>query len=96
MRMVQMAVYGNFSAHKAQEIIISRGSVLELLRPDDAGHLQTVLTTNVFGELEACWCWAGSPGQDLMASCVCCRCHQIYCRLQAARRQDPGLPHYRL
>ena len=44
-----MAVYGNFSGHKAQEIVVSSGSVLELLRPDEAGHMQTVLTTNVFG-----------------------------------------------
>ena len=36
----QMAVYGNFSGHKAQEVMISRGSVLELLRPDEAGHMQ--------------------------------------------------------
>ena len=48
--LLQMAVYGNFSGHKAQEIIVSRGSVLELLRPDEAGHMQTILTTNVFGE----------------------------------------------
>ena len=36
----QMAVYGNFSGHKAQEVMVSRGSVLELLRPDEAGHMQ--------------------------------------------------------
>lgn len=35
-----MAVYGNFSGHKAQEVMVSRGSVLELLRPDEAGHMQ--------------------------------------------------------
>ena len=38
----QMAVYGNFSGHKAQEVMVSRGSVLELLRPDEAGHMQVL------------------------------------------------------
>ena len=41
-------MYGNFSAPKAQEIIVSRGKTLELLRPDDSGRLQTVFTTEAF------------------------------------------------
>lgn len=45
----QCAVYGNFSGPKAQEIVVSRGKVLELLRPDDAGKVQTIYTTEVFG-----------------------------------------------
>ena len=44
---MQCAVYGNFSAPKAQEIIVSRGKVLELLRPDETGRLQTILSTEV-------------------------------------------------
>eukprot|EP01125_Pyxidicula_operculata_P009280 TRINITY_DN305_c3_g1_i1.p1 TRINITY_DN305_c3_g1~~TRINITY_DN305_c3_g1_i1.p1 ORF type:complete len:1202 (+),score=317.43 TRINITY_DN305_c3_g1_i1:1768-5373(+) len=43
------AAYGNFSAPKAQEIVISRGKNLELLRPDDNGKVQTVLSTEIFG-----------------------------------------------
>lgn len=50
---MQCAVYGNFSAPKAQEIIVSRGNVLELLRPDDSGRLQTVFSTDVFGCIRA-------------------------------------------
>ena len=46
-------MYGNFSAPKAQEIIVSRGNVLELLRPDDSGRLQTVFSTDVFGCIRA-------------------------------------------
>lgn len=45
----QCAIYGNFSGPKAQEIVVSRGKILELLRPDDAGKVQTVCTTEVFG-----------------------------------------------
>lgn len=46
---MQCAIYGNFSSPKAQEIAVSRGKVLELLRPDDAGKVQTIFTTEVFG-----------------------------------------------
>eukprot|EP00232_Nephroselmis_pyriformis_P023620 CAMPEP_0182873278 /NCGR_PEP_ID=MMETSP0034_2-20130328/12223_1 /TAXON_ID=156128 /ORGANISM="Nephroselmis pyriformis, Strain CCMP717" /LENGTH=801 /DNA_ID=CAMNT_0025005915 /DNA_START=153 /DNA_END=2554 /DNA_ORIENTATION=- len=43
------AVYGNFSAPKVQEIVVGRGKVLELLRPDEAGKMQVILSTEVFG-----------------------------------------------
>jgi len=43
------AIYGNFSAAKAQEIVVSRGKSIELLRPDDTGKVQSVLTQEVFG-----------------------------------------------
>jgi splicing factor 3B subunit 3 len=46
---VQCAIYGNFSAPKAQELVVSRGRYLELLRPNDNAKLQTVLSTDVFG-----------------------------------------------
>ena len=46
---LQHAIYGNFSAAKVQEIVVSRGKVLELLRPDDQGRVQTVCSTEVFG-----------------------------------------------
>jgi splicing factor 3B subunit 3 len=44
-------VYGNFSGPKAQEIVVSHGSVLELLRPNDMGKLVTILSVNVFGAI---------------------------------------------
>ena len=44
----QRAIYGNFSGPKAQEIIVSRGKVLELLRPDESGKMQTIVATEVF------------------------------------------------
>lgn len=37
---LQCAIYGNFSAPKAQEIVVSRGHTLELIRPADNGRLQ--------------------------------------------------------
>ncbi|KAK9814939.1 hypothetical protein WJX73_002520 [Symbiochloris irregularis] len=50
---IQCAVYGNFSGPKAQEIVVSRGKVLELLRPDETGRLQTILSTEVFGTVRS-------------------------------------------
>jgi hypothetical protein len=50
---VQRAIYGNFSGPKAQEIIVSRGKVLELMRPDESGKMQTIVATEVFGQIRA-------------------------------------------
>lgn len=44
------AVYGNFTHGKAQEIIIARNSILELVRPDDeTGRLVALWSTPAFG-----------------------------------------------
>ena len=43
------SAYGNFSSPKAQEVVVSRGRILELLRFDDSGKLQSVLSHDVFG-----------------------------------------------
>lgn len=46
---ITSAVYGNFSGPKQQEIVVARGKILELLRPDDNGKVQMVHSTEVFG-----------------------------------------------
>lgn len=47
-------IHGNFSGPKQQEIIVSRGAVLEVLKPDPStGKIHTLLTTNVFGIVRA-------------------------------------------
>lgn len=46
---IQCAIYGNFSAPKAQEIVVSRVHTLELIRPADNGRMQVVYSTNAFG-----------------------------------------------
>lgn len=43
------AVYGNFSAPKAQELVVSRGKTLELLRPDETGKVQSIYSEEIFG-----------------------------------------------
>eukprot|EP00210_Caulerpa_lentillifera_P002872 g2742.t1 len=46
---IQCAIYGNFSSGKAQEIVISRGHILELLRPNDGNKLISICSIEVFG-----------------------------------------------
>ena len=46
---INSAVYGNFSAPKAQEIVVARNKTLELLRPDDTGKVQTICSMETFG-----------------------------------------------
>jgi len=48
------AIYGNFSAPKAQEIVVSRGKILELLKvDDDTRTVVSVLSWEVFGTIRA-------------------------------------------
>jgi len=43
------AVHGNFSGSKMQEILVSRGKCLELLRPDpNTGKVHTIVTVEMF------------------------------------------------
>jgi len=46
---IVQAIYGNFSGPKAQEIVVSRGKTIELLRPDESGKVQVILSTEIFG-----------------------------------------------
>lgn len=51
---VTHAVHGNFSGGKHQEVILSRGKSLELVRPDsNTGKVHTVLSVEVFGCIRA-------------------------------------------
>ena len=43
-----------FSGTKQQEIVVSRGKILELLRPDpNTGKVHTLLTVEVFGVIQS-------------------------------------------
>lgn len=51
---VSQAIVGNFSGARQQEIIISRGTRLELLRPDpQTGKITTVIATDAFGSIRS-------------------------------------------
>ncbi|KAK7310260.1 hypothetical protein RJT34_07662 [Clitoria ternatea] len=47
------AINGNFSGGKTQEIVVARGKVLDLLRPDDNGRIQTILSVEIFGAVRS-------------------------------------------
>ena len=50
---IVQAVFGNFSSASAQEIVVGRGKVLELLRPNDSGKVQTILSMEIFGVIRS-------------------------------------------
>ncbi|XP_026816717.1 splicing factor 3B subunit 3-like [Rhopalosiphum maidis] len=57
------AIHGNFSGGKAQEILVSRGKSLELMRPDaNTGKVHTLLTVEVFGIIRALMSFKQSGG----------------------------------
>ena len=45
---INVAVYGNFSSPKNQEIVCAKGNSIELLRPDETGKLVSICMTPVF------------------------------------------------
>ena len=63
---MQCAIYGSFSGPKTQEIVVSRGNLLELLRPDENGKLQIICSTSVFGVIRALspFSLAGTGGKE--------------------------------
>ena len=49
---ITQAIVGNFSGVRQQEIIVSRGTRLELLRPDpQTGKISTILANDVYGSI---------------------------------------------
>ncbi|KMZ63735.1 Pre-mRNA-splicing factor RSE1 [Zostera marina] len=50
---VVCAVNGNFIGGKTQEIVVARGKVLDLIRPDESGKIQTLYSVEVFGTVRS-------------------------------------------
>ncbi|XP_010939835.1 spliceosome-associated protein 130 A [Elaeis guineensis] len=50
---VVCAINGSFVGGKTQEIVVARGKTLDLLRPDDAGKIQTLHSVEVFGAIRS-------------------------------------------
>ena len=72
---INHAIHGNFSGSKQQEIVISRGKIIELLRPDpNTGKVFPLLAMEMFGvvrDLIAFRLTGGSKGE-----------HGYACKLQ--------------
>ena len=64
------AIVGNFSGARQQEIIVSHGTRLELLRPDaQTGKVATVIATDVFGSIRSLAAFrltGGTKGEDIV------------------------------
>lgn len=67
------AVHGSFSGTKQQEILLSRGKSLELVRPDpNTGKVHTLLQTEVFGVVRSMMAFrltGGSKGKTSFSYC---------------------------
>jgi splicing factor 3B subunit 3 len=51
---ITSAIHGNFSGTKQQEIVVSRGKIIEILRHDtNTGKVYTLLTEELFGVIRA-------------------------------------------
>ncbi|KAI8491080.1 Splicing factor 3B subunit 3 [Branchiostoma belcheri] len=51
---VTHAIHGNFSGTRQQEIVTSRGKILELMRPDpNTGKIHTLLSVEIFGVIRS-------------------------------------------
>lgn len=51
---ISHAAYGNFSAPKVNEFVVVRAAkVIELLRPDETGHMKVIYSTEVFGVIRS-------------------------------------------
>ncbi len=49
---ITQSISGNFTAPKSHEICISRGTILELVKPDmTTGKLITLISKEVFGQI---------------------------------------------
>ena len=75
---VTHAIVGNFSGARQQEIIVSHGTRLELLRPDvQTGKIQTVIANDVFGSIRSLAAFrltGGTKGEPCVRIYV--RCHR--------------------
>ena len=69
---ITQAIVGNFSGARQQEIIVSRGTRLELLRPDvQTGKVSTVIASDVFGSIRSLAAFrltGGTKGEILYVS----------------------------
>ena len=50
---IQRLVYGSFSKHDAEEIVVSYGNILELWELEDDNKLSVLCTTNTFSNIRS-------------------------------------------
>uniref|UniRef100_A0A8V5GSD4 RSE1/DDB1/CPSF1 first beta-propeller domain-containing protein n=1 Tax=Melopsittacus undulatus TaxID=13146 RepID=A0A8V5GSD4_MELUD len=69
---ISYAIHGNFSGTKQQEIVVSRGKILELLRPDpNTGKVHTLITVEMFGVICSLMAFRLTGGtKDYIVGCI--------------------------
>lgn len=79
---INHAILGNFSGSKQQEIVISRGKIIEILRPDpNTGKVFPLLAMEMFGvirDLIAFKLTGGSKGTVIIDNLSCPECYSAY------------------
>eukprot|EP01094_Clydonella_sp_ATCC50884_P006453 TRINITY_DN1564_c0_g1_i10.p1 TRINITY_DN1564_c0_g1~~TRINITY_DN1564_c0_g1_i10.p1 ORF type:complete len:1192 (-),score=452.93 TRINITY_DN1564_c0_g1_i10:363-3938(-) len=50
---INVSIFGNFSAPRVQELVVARGSILELLRVEADGKLKSIASVDVFGAIRS-------------------------------------------
>ena len=50
---VSLTSSGNFSSPRIEEFVVSRGNIIELWRPDDAGNINVICSFEVYGLIRA-------------------------------------------
>lgn len=76
---VTHAVHGNFSGGKQQEVLLSRGKSLELLRPDpNTGKVHTLMSTEIFGCIRALMAFRLTGGTKGWFSLYICTISYIF------------------
>jgi splicing factor 3B subunit 3 len=79
---ITQSIVGNFSGSRQQEIIVSRGTRLELLKPDSTtGKISTILAQDVFGTIRSLAAFrltGGTKGALILLSLLgCFRAHAL-------------------
>ena len=77
---VTMAVHGSFSGTKQQEIVVARGKILELLRPEpNTGKVYTMISVEVFGAIRSIMPFRLTGGSKGGYCQVVLYCFRLFC-----------------
>jgi hypothetical protein len=80
---------GNFSGPKHHEIVVSKGNIIELLRPDDSGKILSVAETSVFCVVRSLLAFRLAGASSPVAVC---NLHCKHSDLGLCCRSEQGLP----
>lgn len=86
---ITTAIHGNFSGSKVQEILISHGKSLELVRPDpNTGKVHTLHQVEIFGVIRSMMAFrlTGSTKGNIFEMFYSCKVAQLFCLILVSQR----------